>query len=264
MAVHLVGAYEATNALNGLTNFNWLDSSAGELLQRIDSSDADNLKARQGFNRIIGARVGSASMVQARFRQTSLNVPVLGRHIFPVASQILPEADVPIWADWRRYPLEIAENEELQIQGDNGNTSEDVSALVWFADGGSSPVSPQAGDFWVRATSGTDLTTDVWTTSTWTLDDSLEKGDYAMLGGVVDVDAGLAWRVVRDEDNHRPGGLCTQAPASPQALVNLPWATGGFGILDTFEHDEFPDIQILDNAATTSEHEGWFLLRKVV
>lgn len=257
MAIHLVAAHESVD--QALGNITWLNESEGEQLMLIDSGDNDNLRPRQGFVRIVGAYVGAPTAEVARFNSPHLRRVTTGRYLTPLSTTVEPGSP-PAWVDLRSTPIEVKENEplNLQVENDGAGAAETVVGLVWFSDGGTNPVAPSAKSFWTRATGSTTVTADQWSGVATTLDNDLEEGTYKLLG-VVGIGATMVgWRVRRIADNHRPGGLAMDA-VSDLIGHQQPWANGGLGVLETFEHDEPPTIEVLCDAADTSQ-EFLFLL----
>ena len=269
MPVHLAAAYESVDQT--LDNVKWNELADGEDFFTTTNS-GDGLRTKGGFNRLIAAYAGSASMEVARFRQVpGLERPVLGRYIHPVSGTAEPGSP-PAWMDLRGNPIDVSPDEDLnyQVKNDSAGSGEDVYGLAWFTDGQGAAITPAAGDVVVRYTGATAGVKGNWVNVAITLDNALEAGEYLCYGAqCIDTEV-VAWRFPQAEPiggsgnagRWKPGGLGADAVADLIGLESQPWWNGQLGGLVRFEHDDPPTIQVLANGTGNSQ-EGFLRLRKV-
>ena len=161
-----------------------------------------------------------------------------------------PEPDSPpAWLDMRNAPLQLVAGEDLRAEEDSNPTAAALSwVLLWFSDGAPTPIG-NARVFSVRGVDTGALTADVWSTAVLTLDESLPKGQYDVVGARFQSATCVAGRFIfREPPIWRAGGLGCD---DDQDLAMDGMRYGGWGRWGTFSSQDVPDVEILASAGDT-------------
>jgi hypothetical protein len=200
---------------------------------------------------LIGAYIGGVDLQRMRWNVSSWNS--FGRmHLQPTNN----DADVPDnleIIDYRDYPLELPQNEELALEGFQDNAGAQDSRFVgWIAPPNGLGSIPR-GRFrtLLRGTATITTVANAWTNfGAITLDDNPKGGVYSVIGAIVFSLGPFAYRLnfprARSTQGRllRPGGLCQQDPDERPLQMNFPG--GEWGRFHTFE---LPTLSLLGHAA---------------
>lgn len=192
--------------------------------------------------RMLAIYAGSATLIRARMSSPKLR-QITQPQIRPINVAALPAANPNVSWYWPNL-LTVRAGEELAIQATaNPGTTERFNALLWLVDQ-IRPIPP--GDIiTLRATSTTACVANAWTTLTYTLDDQIPAGTYAMLGSECVNANGIAHRWIMDGVYFRPGGLCQQAVGS---RTMDPVYMARWGEWGRFRNTSLPRLQCLNNS----------------
>lgn len=138
--------------------------------------------------------------------------------------------------------------EEFQAQVTiSPGTTEQSTIIAFLLD---RYVPPVAGDIiTLRGSSTTTATANSWTQLTYTLDDQLPSGLYALVGGEHQSANGQAFRFIIDNQFFRPGGLSVTALGNRTIDEQY---MGRWGEWGRFKNTSLPRLEVLCNGADAS------------
>lgn len=167
------------------------------------------------------------------------------------------------FADFSDSPLPLSVNEELDAFGVQSNAgAQRIGVFVWLADG---PIRPYTGRFFtVHWTASVTLTANGWSALSFTLDNGIPSGTFALVGSRMISAGAVAHRFIpRGGAPYRPGGLAGQA----QSFNPLDGSRGSDYVANWGEWLRFtnttpPQIEVFSISADTTE-EGYLDLVQV-
>jgi len=194
---------------------------------------------------IIWATAISVGMQRARFNSPTMR-QVSPRFLSRVIGGALPTSTSYMVDDMRESPLKMRALEELamEVTHDTG-AAEDVNCFMGIR----TRTRPKpAGPIWtMRGTSATTPTADVWSDLAVVWADNLPSGEYEVVGLDYQSAAGLAARLIFEDQRERPGCI---ARADPNQHVDPIFMNGNLGGWGRFSSNRMPDVQTVSNAAT--------------
>lgn len=215
----------------------------------------DNIRV-PALNNIVAIAAGADAVVAPRVRLYSPSIEEFAR--YEVAEINTNNAAAAVYGspqrvvDLRRNPLVLTPDENLRCELLNNPAAAQIQwAHVWFADGPIAPVE-NARETTIRATSGTTVTANAWSTCVLALDDELPNGVYAIVGMRVQGATCVAARVnfLGGDQPWRPGVPGSVLVSDIQAGM---FRHGGMGVFGTFPTTQLPQIEVLCNAADTAQ-----------
>lgn len=203
------------------------------------------------------AFVCGTTIARAKINTPSLR-QITSPHIRPINLGNLPTT-LPAVADYRDNPLLLKGLEEISVlatQTAAGPTQVNCGLLV---DTGATPIMPMGNDFTMRGTGTTTLVANVWTSVPITWSDTLPAGNFAIVGLQVKGATAILARLVVNGQNERPGCVA-------QTLLgdngHVMFRKGGLGVWGYFNSTRMPVVQILANAADTTQEVYLDLIRQ--
>jgi hypothetical protein len=158
----------------------------------------------------------------------------------------------PRWQSFLSNPFTLDAYEELDAYAANNNGvsgSYAQYAGIWLCD--TPPVPATGRVLKVRWTGTTTLTANAWSAVTPTFDQSLQVGQYAIVGGWTQSAGALLFRIVPASGSvYRPGGVAGQT-FDDMGLEGQ--RDGRWGQWMTFDSLTPPNIEILSSSADTAE-----------
>lgn len=215
------------------------------------------------LNRVIWLAGGAESTVAPRIRLTSPTLIARGRpEISPLnlgsAAAIEPGSPQAVM-DIRENPFTLAVDEILNCDLSSNPAAAQIQwALMCFADSVPTPLAG-AEVYSSRWTSGTTVTANAWTPCTMAPDDSLQPGQYAVVGlrpmGATCVAARF---IFREQADWRPGALGVDLIGDIQHDM---FRAGGLGVWGEFPFTQIPQLEFLCTAADTAQEAEVDLIR---
>ncbi len=213
----------------------------------------------QPLNKIALACLMGTGSVRAQLQSASLRKnPYID--IVPVNRAAVGSAPVR-HTDWSQAPLQLATNEELDaFASQNSGGSYAPTLGVIFCDGPLPDLSSKP-HLTIHATSATTLTALGWTAVTFTLDQTLDPGTYAIIGMRAFSATGMFARVIPNmgANVYRPGTTCVQAYDGAEIGKAR---HGGWGEWLRFATTNLPQIEMFATSADTAE-ELWLDIYQV-
>lgn len=193
-----------------------------------------------------------ANTTRAQLRYASLRkqIGVPNWEIKPI--DVAAEPTSPVFSyiqDLRGQPLSVSSYEAVNAYAAEGATSAARSTILAWV-GYIRPVIPAGKIFTLRTTNTSTLTANAWTNGTLTLDQTLLKGTYALIGARYSSTGGQAFRFVPVGGAYRPGGLGVDTDTDQEPNFQR---RGGLGVWFTFDSDNVPTVDFLSNSADTSQ-----------
>jgi len=246
MPFHLTGFVESQDAAAAFVPVAALQDSLG-------MDDGDDLIIPD-FNNVvlISSGVPSGSTERGRLDSPSLRRRgrfELGPHDGGADADAEPGSP-PNLLDLRSNPLVLVTNERLiaELQYDT-TVAQLAYVLLWLSNQPISPIEPQ-GVFTVRATNTDALTPDEWTNGSFSLDDALPVGRYAIVGMRVQSAGLVAARLVFPAQEERPGVLgCDDI----NDITSPIFRNGGMGLFGEFESIRQPTVDFLSVSADNAQ-----------
>ncbi len=211
-----------------------------------------------------GAVLGT-DILEARFTAPSLERMRSTVNIYPKAesAESFALTHPQIWVPNRAIGLDPSEVLRFQAAEDGAGVGE-AYGLAFLKAPGDLPAMPPGPVIQARATGTTTLVADVWNTVTYTLEQELSSGTYAVVGFISTGVSQIAARLIIPGLGNRAG-----LPAFIGATTNVA-QNADLVILDKlmyynmgeFQHTALPQLEILAAAADTAQ-EVQFLLIKV-
>jgi hypothetical protein len=229
-------------------------SNTSALLQLNQVADAIIPASNNGFlipptyKYVLGVATVGASIVRAQLGSASFR-DYGNMDLEPVNVGTVFESPVRHqW--WLDNPLPINGPVELDAYAAQGGAGAEFDyAFAWLWDG--QITKPKSRPLQVHGTASATLVAKNWGKLAITLDNPLDQGTYALVGGRFKSATALAWRVIpTGGDPSRAGGLAVQAVDG----MELPYfRNGGMGTLTTFTNYNVPSFEIFAVSADTSE-----------
>ncbi len=197
---------------------------------------------------LAGVYAIGASITLARFSAPSLRKPVIP-DIEPIDRSATP-SNPTYFHDWFAAPIKLDVGEGLRfLAAEDAAGAARQSGFAWLWDGAVSPIRANVRPFILTAT--TTLTTFSWTNAVMTLGQTLESGDYDIVGMRARSTGLIAARLVFPNSATRPGVLGT-------VLVgNNPYEPffryGSHGKMGSFNSRFPPSVDFFSSSADTSE-----------
>lgn len=192
---------------------------------------------------ILAAYVGSATLTRARLTSPTLR-QVTQPQIRPVNVAVLPATN-PNVQKFGVTGMRVKGLEELSVQVTSGVAmTENAYAVLCLLDRFSPSV---AGDaITLRGTSTTAAVASTWSLLTYTLDDQLPNGTYAIVGSEVISTNAIAHRWTVDNQFFRPGGMSVTSAGNRTIDEQYDGSWGEWG---RFKNTSLPRLEVLCNAA---------------
>ena len=196
--------------------------------------------------RILGAWGAGASVTSLRIEAPSLRIPSFPE-VYPQVTAVDPP-DNQGFSWYGDYGLSVEREEELAMTGDHAVAgASDMYAALWLADRFTE--APKGPCTTLRAAiPSTTLTNGTWVTSSFTFNQTLASGEYAIIGmAVVMNDAQLARLVFPDGPNVRPGVLTFLTYGN--SIRSQRFRFGNAGLFGKFRSTAQPTREILGGTA---------------
>lgn len=142
-------------------------------------------------------------------------------------------------------PFTFRNQEEVTAQTDNTNAGAQQQVLVAHFSNGIEQV-PSGEQIVISGTSTTTAVANAWTLLTYTLDQTLPEGVYAMLASEVQSANAIAHRWTFWGQFYRPGMVSTTAYSNRQ-WEPVRWLT--FGLMGRFSNVTLPNLEVLASVA---------------
>lgn len=197
---------------------------------------------------------------QLRFRLDAPSFLKQGNGFYPVFNCVDQNASIPATTDIPYndipYPIPVAVNDTLGVDILTGGTTAAANYNV-IAIGSGRP-NPSPGPWWpARFTSSTTLTAHAWTACSLTAEQNIAPGTYAIGGMRVLSASAIAARIIIPGYGYRPGCIGMSVPqtaeidgAGQQGKV---FRNGALGVWGAFDSTALPIVEVLANAADSSE-----------
>jgi hypothetical protein len=213
----------------------------------------------QPLNKVAMACLVGTGAVRAQLQSASLRKnPYID--IAPVNRGLLAESPVR-FTDWRLAPLVLAQNEELDaFAAQNAGTNQSPCLGVWFCDGPIPEITRQS-HLTIHATASATLNAAGYTSVSFTMDQSLDPGTYAIIGARCFSATGIFFRFIPNmgASVYRPGAPMVQAYDGADMAGSR---HGGWGEWLRFATTNLPQVEIFATSADTAE-ELWIDLYQV-
>jgi hypothetical protein len=197
--------------------------------------------------RYIGLFAAAALIVRAR-----LNVPsyrlIAPMQIRPVNGAASP-INNPNIMDLRDDPLSISVGEEQLVEATSSTGTSETVTVVGIVQTNPMPT-PSGQRYVIRATGTATLVASTWTDVPLTYDDTLPTGTYEIVGAECVSATIVAFRLILDQINWRPGALGLTNVQNRQSAMFAPGELGSWG---RFRSNSLPRLQALAIAADTAE-----------
>ncbi|HVI11027.1 MAG TPA: hypothetical protein VND65_22270 [Candidatus Binatia bacterium] len=168
------------------------------------------------------------------------------------------ESPPRVW-DFSRNPIALNPTDELDIfAAQNSGGAETDYVAVNMSDG-QLVAAPQGRMFTVHGTAAVTLNASAWTTVSWTFDQTIPSGRYAIIGGRCFAAHGKFWRIIPTEaPNYRPGGHMVQTYDALDAHGQRGWdylgQTGqNWGVWVYTNSYIMPQCELFSTSADTAE-----------
>lgn len=243
---HLAAYFLATSAAGD-------NNLAGLVDPVLTRSATSNLYIFQEPQQLVAAV--PISLTQTRVKLSSptlrqINFPFLR----PIVQSTLPTADRnPVW--FADQPLRLPALEEIgPVTTITAAGPEPSFCLLWITRG--LQPAPAGQPITVRATASTAAVANAWTLMSFTLDQSLPPGTYAVVGSECISTTGVAHRLAFPNQLVRPGSLSQNAIGNEQ---NWRFMSRRLGLYGSFLNTAPPLLEVLCTAADAS-HELYLTL----
>lgn len=173
---------------------------------------------------------------------------MLNPEITPIDVAALPTTRPP-FVMFHDSPIPLIPDESVNaLAAEDAAGAARSTILAWLADG---PLSPVSGEIYsVRVTNATTLVANAWTNGALTFDQTLQPGEYAIVGAQFRSTNLQAFRFVVPGGAHRPGGV---GFAAISAIAPPGQRRGGWGEWMRFRHTVPPTVDFLANGADSSQ-----------
>lgn len=248
MVYHLAAAAENVDqTINPIT---WIPDDVLGI-----SAAQDNLLVGDRLRYVAGCIFGAPTIDSARiFAESLIKVYSAGGPDFsPLNVGAEPLSPLP-WHDFRRDPLELKANDNLQARIANSGAAagEDAWALLALSDG---PIQPATNLPWRTfkfATAASAMTAERWNNRSLTSEQNL-SGEYICGGGYAVTTSGRAARLVFRGQQERPGFIIGDTESD--VLSPEIFRRGGMGILGKFNALQLPSVDFFVDAADNEVQE---------
>lgn len=265
MSVHTIAFAADIGDSSG--NFVTLPALADQTVQVTDggvilSSTMNVIAAFTGTNIQVTMSGPESLLNAARVAAPSLR-QVFSPYIVPTSSQ-LPADNRPAFMAIPERPWKVDAQEplgvEVSVKQFSGSKPHTV-ALLWLED--SREQIPEGDNYWIRGTTQSFAPTPTalqWSTASYSLDQSLAAGRYAVIGFAVKKKEDpfnqdlVAARLIFDDQVWRPGTLVTSSHSGSLPDQTAPsFYDGSLGVLGYFKSFSPPRVEILSlNNSPTS------------
>jgi hypothetical protein len=229
------------------------DSVPGVVDPALSRSATSNLYIFQQKLQLLAGVAMSATMARCKLSSPTLR-QINTFYLRPtIAAQIPASLAIVDW--YGDQPVMLPSLEEVgPLITNTSAANEQTTVLIWIATS-VDPV-PPGQIIHARATSTTAAVANTWTTMSFTLEQSLPTGTYAIVGSEHISAHGIAHRVVFPNMIFRPGSLSHQSVNDIQDIRLLTRRLGSYG---TFVNTAPPLVDVFCSAADAS-HEFYFQL----
>lgn len=209
-------------------------------------ASGDNARVRDDFNKIIGYKATGANITKARLRAPSMN-DLGGIEILPIDDAA--ENTTLINPNWQiQNPIQLVATEKLTAETVNsGAAAIEQSVAVWVCDEIPTPITG-AQIYAVPFTSAGTLAARIWNNQAVTLDQSLEAGEYAVVGLRAFSTSGLWARLKFAEGDAR---MMVPMSDDESHVHDSKFIDGTFGEFGRFKEDAPPRIDVFADLADT-------------
>lgn len=203
------------------------------------------------------AWAGSATLARGRIDCPSFR-QITNPHLLPIEGAVLP-ADDPNVCDFMESPLELPAGEEIGVRLTSAVAcgTEQSSALLGLYP--SFRAAPRGNIHGLRFTSSTAAVARTWTQIAVAFEENVRSGIYAVVGGKIVSTNAIAFRLIFEDQQERPGALGYAAESTS------PWPRqlkGGLGEWGRFHSDRMPNIEVYNNG-TDNSHVGYLEIVRV-
>lgn len=217
----------------------------------------DVARVREDFNKIIGYKALGANITRARIRAPSMNDKG-GIEILPIDDAAENTSNFP--PNWQiENPIQLTPTEKLEVETVNsGAAAIEQSVAIWVCDEVPTPIVGEeifAVDFSVTGT----CTARVWNNFAITLGQSLEAGEYAVVGMRAFSSSGLWARLKFGEGDAR---MMIPMSDDEAHIHDQKFINGTFGEWGRFKEDAPPRIDVFPDL-TDSDISGVLYIIKV-
>jgi len=190
--------------------------------------------------------------VGANLTQLEVTVPSLRKPFLPDIEAFDVSAtpvNRPALQDYFESPLPLEAGEGVRMAiADNGGANNQKTIFAWL---GNQPVTPRRGDIrTLRVTGTTTLTTFTWTNVPLTLGQSIQSGNYEIVGLRARSAGALAARIVFPGGGPRPGVIATTTAGN---IDHDRFRMGRMGTLGFFNSRFPPSLDFFSSTADTAE-----------
>lgn len=222
------------------------DSVPGLVDAALSRSATSNQYIFQQRLQLLAAWANSTTLDRCKIVSPTLRM-VNPPFLRPVYAQARPaNKDLVCWMG--DQPLWVPALEEVgPLVTNTAVANEDTYVLMWLADA-VVPV-PPGPIFTARATASFTAVAKAWTIGSFTFDQSLPTGTYAVVGSECYSTTQVAHRIVFPNQVFRPGSLSHQTANDVQ---DFRLATRRLGMYGSFQNTAPPLLEILCTAADTS------------
>lgn len=208
----------------------------------------DDLRVPVGVNNLVMYHLVGSAITRGIITSPSLRA-VTPLEILPIDDAAEPTSNFPP-QKMLENPIVLTEGEALNFQTTNsGAAATEQYGFVWLADG---PVTPFTGGqiHHVFATAAITAVADKWTSGQIILGTDLPAGRYAVVGCRVEGATLIAARLIFIGQDFRPLFIGYDDEADVQDEI---FRNGALGIFGEFDHDSPPQIEVMCEAADTSQ-----------
>ena len=208
----------------------------------------DDMRVPANVNQLVAYHCVGSAITRALLTSPSLRA-VAPLEILPIDDAAEPTSNFPPQKQLEN-PFQLTAGEALNANTTNsGAAATEQYVMVWLAD---APVSPFTGGQIVHelATGAITAVADTWTSGQITLNDDLPTGEYAVVGFRVEGATLICARLIFTGQPYRPMVIGYDDEAD---IEDSMFRDGRLGILGTFQHDTPPRLEIMCEAADTTQ-----------
>ena len=208
----------------------------------------DDMRVPSDANQLVMYHCVGGAITRALLTSPSLR-SVCPLEILPIDDAVEPTSNFPPQKQLEN-PIQLTAGEALNANSTNsGAAATEQYVFVWLAD---SPVTPFTGGqiFHELATGAITAVADTWTNGALTLNDDLPAGRYAVVGFRAEGATLIAARLIFVGQAFRPMVIGYDDEADIEDTI---FRDGALGVLGEFEHDTPPRLEIMCEAADTTQ-----------